>query len=95
VEPIVEVETATADSSDVTAEMPEGEMETQRPGIDPVCGMSVDPANRELRYELHAKTYYFCAAGCKASFDKDPHKYLGDTKSSPGGAGPRPNEVLL
>jgi len=26
------------------------------------------------------KTYYFCAPGCKRSFDKEPQKYLGQAK---------------
>ncbi len=88
VEPVVEVGTAPADSSadsDSRTEMKEGEMGRQRSEIDPVCGMSVEPANPDLRSELKGKTYYFCAAGCKASFDKDPDKYLGGAKISHGG----------
>jgi Cu+-exporting ATPase len=89
VEPMVEIGTAPADSSadsHVRVEMREGEMERQRSEIDPVCGMSVDPANTDLRSELNGKTYYFCAAGCKASFDEDPDKYLSSAKISHGGA---------
>ena len=36
---------------------------------DPVCGTEVDPAS-VIRTELGGKTYYFCRAGCKASFKK-------------------------
>jgi len=44
--------------------------------IDPVCGMEVDPQTAAGQSEYNGKTYYFCAPGCKASFDKDPGKYL-------------------
>ncbi len=44
---------------------------------DPVCGMDVDekrPPGGKSTYK--GKTYYFCAPGCKKSFEKDPEKYL-------------------
>ena len=44
--------------------------------IDPVCKMEVDPKAAEWTTEYNGKTYYFCAPGCKASFEKDPEKYL-------------------
>lgn len=44
--------------------------------IDPVCGMEVDEKTATIKSEYKGKTYYFCAPGCKASFDKDPEKYL-------------------
>ncbi len=44
--------------------------------IDPVCGMTVDIATALYMSEFNGQFYYFCAAGCKASFDKAPEKYL-------------------
>jgi YHS domain-containing protein len=44
--------------------------------MDPVCGMEVDEATAEWTSEYEGETYYFCAPGCKRSFDKDPVKYL-------------------
>lgn len=44
--------------------------------IDPVCGMQVDEKKAAASYEYQGKTYYFCAPGCKAAFEKDPEKYL-------------------
>ena len=44
--------------------------------IDPVCGMDVDEKTAQWISEYKGTTYYFCAPGCKASFDKDPEKYL-------------------
>jgi xanthine dehydrogenase accessory factor len=43
---------------------------------DPVCGMTVEIATAHFTSEYNGKTYYFCAAGCKRSFDKEPHKYI-------------------
>ncbi|MGW8225546.1 MAG: YHS domain-containing protein [Anaerolineales bacterium] len=45
--------------------------------IDPVCGMQVDEKDAKWTSEYQGKKFYFCAPGCKASFDKDPEKYLG------------------
>jgi len=45
-------------------------------GIDPVCMMTVDPATSEWRSEYGGKSYSFCCAGCKRSFDKSPATYL-------------------
>ncbi len=45
--------------------------------IDPVCGMSVDPEHAEYRSFQEGETYYFCSAGCKETFDKEPGKYIG------------------
>jgi uncharacterized protein len=47
---------------------------------DPVCGMSVDPAHAEYRSSHNGQTYYFCSAGCKETFDRDPGKYLAQPK---------------
>ncbi|MBM4466613.1 MAG: YHS domain-containing protein [Chloroflexi bacterium] len=43
---------------------------------DPVCGMMVDEKKAAAKSEYKGQTYYFCAPGCKAAFDKDPEKYL-------------------
>lgn len=46
---------------------------------DPVCHMDIDPATAAGRSEYKGQTYYFCAPGCKVSFEKDPEKYLSTT----------------
>jgi YHS domain-containing protein len=43
---------------------------------DPVCGMNVDEGKAKYRSTHSGTTYYFCSAGCKESFDKNPGKYL-------------------
>ena len=44
---------------------------------DPVCGMEVEAKKAAAKSEHKGKTYYFCAPGCKAAFDKDPSRYVG------------------
>ena len=44
--------------------------------IDPVCGMTVEIATAHFSSEYDGTTYYFCAAGCKRSFEKEPGKYI-------------------
>jgi Cu+-exporting ATPase len=43
---------------------------------DVVCGMMVDPETAAAQAEYKGTTYYFCAPGCKAAFEKDPEKYI-------------------
>ena len=43
---------------------------------DPVCGMMVEIANARYTTGHNGQTYYFCCAGCKRSFEKEPEKYL-------------------
>jgi YHS domain-containing protein len=38
--------------------------------------MEVDEATAQWTSEYKGQTYFFCAPGCKAAFDKDPEKYL-------------------
>jgi Cu+-exporting ATPase len=46
--------------------------------------MSVDPATAEHRSVQKGETYYFCSAGCKAAFDKDPGKYAAGPQKPAG-----------
>jgi Cu+-exporting ATPase len=50
--------------------------------IDPVCGMTVDPATTPHKAEYPGQSYYFCAAGCRAKFIADPQKYLNKAESA-------------
>ncbi|MGD1210054.1 MAG: heavy metal translocating P-type ATPase [Candidatus Acidiferrales bacterium] len=43
---------------------------------DPVCGMTVDPAQARATADYAGKTYYFCCAGCADKFRAEPEKYL-------------------
>ena len=53
------------------------------PAIDPVCGMTFDPAKAAGSSEYAGETYYFCSAGCKEKFDADPPKYAVLKSSAP------------
>jgi len=45
--------------------------QTQRTeAVDPICGMTVDVATARHTAERGGETYYFCCAGCKATFEK-------------------------
>jgi YHS domain-containing protein len=44
---------------------------------DPVCGMDVDPKIAEWKSDYRGTTFYFCAQGCKKTFDKEPEKFAG------------------
>jgi YHS domain-containing protein len=68
--------------SPVTARVPGGEMERPQAAIDPVCGMSVDPDHAEYRSFQEGVTYYFCSAGCKQTFDKDPGKFIARSQAA-------------
>lgn len=44
--------------------------------IDPVCHMEVNIVTAQYISEYEDDVYYFCCAGCKMSFEKDPQTYL-------------------
>src|SRR6058998_936499 len=51
---------------------------------DPVCGMTVDEQTAPATAVHNGTTYYFCAPGCKRTFEKDPDAVL---KGGPPGMG--------
>lgn len=52
---------------------------TASSAIDPVCGMEVEVATARHKADVDGVTYYFCCAGCRARFVKQPHEYLSHT----------------
>lgn len=54
---------------------------------DVVCGMTVDTATTQHKSEYQGQTYYFCSAGCKSAFDKEPEKYVSPAAPGPTGHG--------
>jgi len=44
--------------------------------IDAVCGMTVAADRTSHPLERRGVAYYFCSAGCRAAFEKDPAAYL-------------------
>ena len=51
--------------------------------IDPVCGMTVDPA-RSAGSAIHdGQTYYFCSTRCLQQFQTEPQKFIGGRRAEP------------
>ena len=44
--------------------------------IDPICGMTVDPAKAAGRHDHKGTTYYFCGVSCLERFRADPDRAL-------------------
>ncbi len=44
--------------------------------VDPVCGMTVDPATAPASVVHEGRTYYFCNPGCARRFQAEPQRYL-------------------
>jgi Cu+-exporting ATPase len=55
--------------------------------IDPVCGMTVNPAMSHFRHSHRGHTEFFCSDGCRSKFAADPDKYCR------GGAAERPSDA--
>jgi len=45
--------------------------------VDPVCGMTVATASATETAVWEGRTYYFCGAGCRTRFERDPESHLG------------------
>jgi len=44
--------------------------------VDPVCGMTVDPATATITARHEHKTFYFCSEKCRSKFVADPLKFI-------------------
>lgn len=51
--------------------------------LDPVCGMTIDPATSKHRFDYQGRTYHFCSAGCRTKFAAAPETYLDKSKAAP------------
>jgi len=47
----------------------------QQSFVDPVCGMSVNPATAPAQTCYNGVQIYFCAEACKKEFDAEPQKF--------------------
>lgn len=54
---------------------------------DVVCGMTVDTETAHHTTMYEGQPYYFCSAGCKHAFDKEPEKYVSPAASGHAGHG--------
>src|SRR5919201_1561072 len=44
--------------------------------VDPVCGMTIDPADAVGHVDYQGRTYFFCAESCLERFKADPARYV-------------------
>src|SRR5688572_237567 len=51
--------------------------------IDPICGMTVDPAFAAGQYAYAGKTFYFCSRHCLEKFKTDPARYFAGPSELP------------
>ncbi len=51
--------------------------------VDPVCGMTVEPAHARHLAEHDGIVYAFCSIGCRTRFIKEPATFLAATEYSP------------
>ena len=56
--------------------------------VDPVCGMTVDPARAAGKVDHGGRTFYFCSAGCQRRFEADPEKFLPPAAGAPAAGAP-------
>ena len=50
----------------------------QQQARDPICGMSVNVSAAKHKSQYDGKDFYFCCAGCKQKFDKQPDLFAPD-----------------
>jgi Cu+-exporting ATPase len=51
--------------------------------LDPVCGMTVDPAAAKHRFSYKNHDYFFCSGRCRERFAADPDAFLKPGPSAP------------
>src|SRR5215203_211513 len=60
---------------------------TSTPGeaevVDPVCGMSIAPADAVGQHEHRGHTYYFCNESCLERFRAAPESFLSPAAAAP------------
>src|SRR5438270_6889138 len=51
--------------------------------VDPVCGMTVDPATARVSLVHDGQTYYFCCPSCRDRFQADPQRWTAARAEQP------------
>jgi xanthine dehydrogenase accessory factor len=62
--------------ADVPAPGPASRELSLAEAVDPICGMTVMMNASALTAEHDGVTYYFCCAGCRQTFEKNPDPYI-------------------
>jgi P-type Cu+ transporter len=68
---------------------------TAQTAIDPVCGMTVNPATARHQLEHEGRNFYFCCGGCLEKFQADPEKFLNAPAKAHGMGRPEAAVVSL
>lgn len=64
-----------------STEEPEGTiMSNSTKVVDPICGMTIDPATAAASAEYNGQIYHFCSDHCASTFESDPTRYAGSSK---------------
>jgi xanthine dehydrogenase accessory factor len=53
----------------------EATMPAAASAVDPICGMTVEIATATHTLTHRGITFYFCSAGCRQAFERDPARY--------------------
>src|SRR5688572_24837961 len=51
--------------------------------VDPVCGMTIDPADAVGHADFEGHTYYFCSDNCLERFRANPRQFVESADSAP------------
>ncbi|MGB8536940.1 MAG: YHS domain-containing protein [Acidobacteriaceae bacterium] len=49
---------------------------------DPICGMTVNVTTAKHKSEYDGREFYFCCAGCKQKFDRQPDLFVASHASA-------------
>ncbi|MEO8379153.1 MAG: heavy metal translocating P-type ATPase [Acidobacteriota bacterium] len=63
--------------------------------LDPVCGMTIDPARAAGFSEHGGETSYFCSLSCKTKFDANPGAYTSKAPQRVAAATPRARRTYV
>ena len=61
---------------------PHAHVTTTTTALDPVCGMTVDPATTPHHADYKGTAFHFCSAGCRTKFIATPLKFFEPTPST-------------
>jgi P-type Cu+ transporter len=64
----------------------QGPADTLRDVVDPVCGMTISPADAVGHAEYQGEIYYFCSLSCLERFRADPAEFLEKARTTASAA---------
>lgn len=59
---------------------------TTKTVLDPICGMTIDPATAAGSATFNGETYHFCSRSCEVKFDAAPAQYARSSAAPAQGA---------